>query len=77
MRESRTYGSVRGALSNERPYRVLIKHLAVGVAALLTRRVAPKPRRKSTLRVTRDRVELAAFPAMSAMPPIATEMLID
>ena len=22
MRESRTYGSVRGALSNERPYRV-------------------------------------------------------
>src|SRR6266508_3275259 len=23
MRESRTYGSVRGALSNERPYRVL------------------------------------------------------
>ena len=24
MRESRTYGSVRGALSNERPYRVAI-----------------------------------------------------
>jgi len=23
MRESRTYGSVRGALSNERPYRVV------------------------------------------------------
>ena len=25
MRESRTYGSVRGALSNERPYRDLAK----------------------------------------------------
>jgi hypothetical protein len=25
MRESRTYGSVRGALSNERPYRVLLQ----------------------------------------------------
>jgi hypothetical protein len=24
MRESRTYGSVRGALSNERPYRVTL-----------------------------------------------------
>ena len=34
MRESRTYGSVRGALSNERPYRVfdagsIALHLAV------------------------------------------------
>ena len=25
MRESRTYGSVRGALSNERPYRVRLE----------------------------------------------------
>ena len=32
MRESRSYGSVRGALSNERPYREwteCIKHLPV------------------------------------------------
>jgi hypothetical protein len=26
MRESRTYGSVRGALSNERPYRDCARH---------------------------------------------------
>ena len=29
MRESRTYGSVRGALSNERPYRDLLRLLHV------------------------------------------------
>ena len=28
MRESRTYGSVRGALSNERPYRVRLRGLS-------------------------------------------------
>jgi hypothetical protein len=27
MRESRTYGSVRGALSNERPYRVPLSNV--------------------------------------------------
>ena len=30
MRESRTYGSVRGALSNERPYRVTVEEAASG-----------------------------------------------
>jgi hypothetical protein len=35
MRESRTYGSVRGALSNERPYRVIdsLQPCALFVAA--------------------------------------------
>ena len=29
MRESRTYGSVRGALSNERPYRVAFRNASI------------------------------------------------
>jgi hypothetical protein len=33
MRESRTYGSVRGALSNERPYRNTAKALGLDVPA--------------------------------------------
>ena len=34
MRESRTYGSVRGALSNERPYRVRCYFAATHMAAI-------------------------------------------
>src|SRR5215216_2780541 len=33
MRESRTYGSVRGALSNERPYRDRMRYPSPGAAA--------------------------------------------
>ena len=40
MRESRTYGSVRGALSNERPYRVAVR---LGLAQQL--RQEPRLRR--------------------------------
>src|SRR5262247_3216847 len=42
MRESRTYGSVRGALSNERPYRV---------RGCLLRREAARPFTASALQV--------------------------
>ena len=34
MRESRTYGSVRGALSNERPYREQLRAVTEDVLAL-------------------------------------------
>ena len=39
MRESRTYGSARGALSNERPYRV-VRQLQAG--AIQPVKVRPK-----------------------------------
>ena len=41
MRESRTYGSVRGALSNERPYRDLLSLLHLlrsGIVQVFSRR---------------------------------------
>jgi hypothetical protein len=38
MRESRTYGSVRGALSNERPYRVLNHAIILDCCELLPHR---------------------------------------
>jgi hypothetical protein len=34
MRESRTYGSVRGALSNERPYRDRLTDVSVDTPVL-------------------------------------------
>src|ERR1700724_4398439 len=40
MRESRTYGSVRGALSNERPYRVRIATAVLRLCIRLWHRTA-------------------------------------
>jgi hypothetical protein len=41
MRESRTYGSVRGALSNERPYRDGVLFAAAHMSAALGLTVSP------------------------------------
>jgi len=63
MRESRTYGSVRGALSNERPYRVPIR------AFTLDRSDAHSTSATGLFRPIND------VCAMFAFRPIATKLL--
>jgi hypothetical protein len=61
MRESRTYGSVRGALSNGRPYRVPVVFAAMHESAFGTsRRLAAVPN------FGRDRVKADMPPGWQA-----------
>src|SRR5258708_21865846 len=61
MRESRTYGSVRGALRNERPYRDQAPVARSARARLPTRRRAPYTRAANCLPVRPRGVAMSRF----------------